>query len=153
MSRRLREQAVLELIEDHVIQNQGQLVSQLQSQGIPATQATVSRDVKRLGLIKRPARGGGYRYASPGDFSQAGRRGQRQLRNSCQQFLTKIDTGEALLILKTLSGRANALAVALDESNIAEIAGTLAGDDTILVITRKKADRAKVQALLEDMVG
>ena len=154
MSRRMREQTILELIEEHVIQNQAQLVSRLQALGIAATQATVSRDIKHLGLIKRQTRGGGYRYASSEMFSQSGRRGpRRQLRNTCAQFLTKISTGDSLLVLKTLTGRANALAVALDESNIAEIAGTLAGDDTILVVTREPGDREKVKAMLEEMVG
>lgn len=154
MSRRMREQTILELIEEHVIENQGQLVSRLQALGIAATQATVSRDIKHLGLIKRQARSGGYRYASAEMFSQSGRRGpRRQLRSTCEQFLTKISTGDSLLVLKTLSGRANALAVALDESNIPEIAGTLAGDDTILVVTREPGDREKVRAMLEEMVG
>ena len=149
----MREQTILELVEEHVIQNQGQLVSRLQALGIAATQATVSRDIKHLGLIKRQARDGGYRYASPEMFSQAGRPGpRRQLRTTCAQYLTKIQAGDSLLVLKTLSGRANALAVALDESNIAEIAGTLAGDDTILVVTRAPGDREKVRAMLEEMV-
>ncbi len=154
MSRRMREQTILELIEEHVIQNQGQLVSRLQALGIAATQATVSRDIKHLGLIKRQARGGGYRYATLEMSSQSGRPGRRShLRSTCEQFLTKISSGDSLLVLKTLSGRANAVAVALDESNIAEIAGTLAGDDTILVVTRAPGDREKVRAMLEEMVA
>lgn len=150
MSRHTREQAILEIIEANVVHNQAQLVGFLQARGIATTQATVSRDIKRLGLIKRPARDA-YRYASPETVSGR-RRGRQQLRQACEQFLTKISSGDSLLVLKTLSGRANAVAVALDESNITEIAGTLAGDDTILVVTRAPGDREKVRAMLEEMV-
>jgi len=154
VSRRMREQTILELIEEHVIENQGQLVSRLQALGIAATQATVSRDIKHLGLIKRQARSGGYRYASAEMFSQSGRRGpRRQLRSTCEQFLTKISSGDSLLVLRTLTGRANALAVAIDECNISEITGTLAGDDTVLLVMRETEDRAKVRQMLEEMVS
>ena len=86
-------------------------------------------------------------------FTNPSRRGRRQLRSACNQFLVKIDSGDSLLVLKTLTGRANALAVALDECGIAEIAGTLAGDDTILVVMREVSDRTKVKAMLEKMVS
>ena len=150
-ARRPRQQAILEIIEDSVVQNQAQLVAFLQRRGIAAAQATVSRDIKRLGLIKRPARRG-YRYASPETVSSR-RRGRRQLRQACEQFLTKIDSGDSLLVLRTLTGRANALAVAIDESNIAEITGTLAGDDTVLLVMREAENRAKVRQMLEEMVS
>lgn len=159
MSRRLREQAILEVIKEAVVQNQAQLVEHLAGRGFPATQATVSRDIKRLGLIKRPARRGGYRYASPESFANAaavgGRRerGTKELRHACEQFLTKIDDGDSLLVLRTLTGRANALAVAIDECGIDEVVGTLAGDDTVLLVMREKSDRETVRELLEKLAG
>jgi len=153
VSRRIREQAILEIIADHVVSSQAQLVALLRERDIAATQATVSRDIKSLGLIKRPAGAGGYRYAPPGTVARRERRGRRQLRAGCDQFLTKIDEGDALLVLKTLVGRANALAVAIDESGIPEVVSTLAGDDTILVVTRRVEDRAKLRALLEELVA
>jgi len=137
-----------------VVQNQGVLVDLLHERGIASTQATVSRDVKRLGLIKRPARRGGYRYASPSAPSRGAseQRTRRQLRSACEQFVTKIDTGESLLVLKTLSGRANAVAVALDECGLSEVVGSLAGDDTIVIVARSTKDRAKLIKLVEEMV-
>lgn len=152
MSRRLREQAILEIVGEQVVANQGQLIEFLAGRGLRATQATVSRDVKRLGLIKRPARGGGYRYAAA-DSASTSSRGTRQLKIACEQFLTGIDLGGSLLILKTLTGRANALAVSIDESDLPGIAGTLAGDDTVLVILREGASRQKLRGLLEEIVG
>lgn len=151
MSRHTREQAILEIIEANVVHNQAQLVGFLQARGIATTQATVSRDIKRLGLIKRPALDA-YRYASPETVSGR-RRGRQQLRQACEQFLTKISSGDSLLVLRTLTGRANALAVAIDECNISEITGTLAGDDTVLLVMRETEDRAKVRQMLEEMVS
>ena len=153
MSRRLREQAILEIVDEKVVRNQAELVRHLSSRGFPIGQATASRDVQRLGLIKRPARRGGYRYASPQSFSGSVANGRSELRQACEQFLTKIDTGESLLVLKTPNGRANALAVAIDECGIDEIVGTLAGDDTVLLIMREKTDRESVRELLEEMAG
>jgi transcriptional regulator of arginine metabolism len=154
VTRRLREQAILELIEAQEVSNQDEIVERLRARNIQATQATVSRDVKRLGLVKTPAGGGGgYRYAAPALRPRSTQRGRRQLKVACEQFLTKVEPGGALLVLKTLSGRANALAVALDECRLDEIVGTIAGDDTILVIARDQRDRDRVKKLFDDMVG
>ncbi len=152
MSRRLREQAILEIVDEEVVSNQGRLIELLGLRGIQTTQATVSRDVKRLGLIKRPARQGGYRYASP-DSTARSTRGTRQLKIACEQFLTGIDTGGSLLVLKTLTGRANALAVSIDESDLPGIAGTLAGDDTVLIVLREGESRRRLRAMLEAIVA
>jgi transcriptional regulator of arginine metabolism len=153
VTRRLREQAILELIEAQAVSNQDEIVERLRARKIQATQATVSRDVKRLGLVKTPAGGGGYRYAAPAVRPRSTQRGRRQLKIACEQFLTKVEPGGALLVLKTLSGRANALAVALDEYRLDEIVGTIAGDDTILVIARDQRDRDKVRKLFDELVG
>ncbi len=110
-------------------------------------------------MIKRPARRGGYRYASPESFANAtangsgNERSTRELRHACEQFLTKIDDGNSLLVLRTLSGRANALAVAIDECAIDEVVGTLAGDDTVLMVMRETSDRQRVRELLEKLAG
>lgn len=152
MSRRLREQAILDIVETEIVANQRALVEHLRRRGIRASQGTVSRDVKRLGLIKRPRASGGYRYAVAETSPRSEQRNRRQLESACEQFLTKIETGESLLVLKTLSGRANAVAIALDECDLPEIAGTLAGDDTILVVAKDGERRRTLRELLEEMV-
>ena len=153
LSRRAREQAISEIVDDGVVSNQTTLVDLLRERGFEVTQATVSRDIKRLGLIKRPARHGGYRYAAPGTASPSAQRTQRQLRSACEEFVTKIEIGHSILVLKTLNGRANAVAVALDECHLPEVVGTLAGDDTILIVARDGRDRGKLIQMLESMVG
>ena len=79
--------------------------------------------------------------------------GRQDLRVACEQFLTKIDYGESLLVLKTPSGRANALAVAIDECGVDGVVGTLAGDDTVLLVMRRSQDRESVREMLEEMAG
>jgi transcriptional regulator of arginine metabolism len=153
VSRRIREQAILELIDAEPVSNQDAIVDRLRDRGIQATQATVSRDIKRLGLVKTPAGAGGYRYAAPALRPRSTQRGRRQLKMMSEQFVTKIESGGALLVLKTLTGRANAVAVALDECRLEEIVGTIAGDDTILVIARDVRDRDKIKKMFDQMVG
>jgi transcriptional regulator of arginine metabolism len=153
VSRRLREQAILDLIDAEPVSNQDAIVDRLRARGIEATQATVSRDIKRLGLVKTPAASGGYRYAAPAVAPRSTQRGRRQLKSACEQFVTKVELGGSLLVLKTLNGRANAVAVALDEYRLDGIVGTIAGDDTILVIARNDRDRAKIKQLFDEMVG
>ena len=129
MSRRLREQAILDLIETEPVSNQDTIADRLRERGIQATQATVSRDIKRLGLVKAPAGTGGYRYAAPAVVPRSTQRGRRQLKSACEQFVTKIELGGSLLVLKTLNGRANAVAVAarlLEESLTERITADLA---------------------------
>ncbi|MDX1385919.1 MAG: arginine repressor [Thermoanaerobaculia bacterium] len=153
MSRRAREHAILEIVDDEVVSNQTTLVELLHRRGFDVTQATVSRDIKRLGLIKRPARRGGYRYAPPGVAGPSPQRAERQLGRACEQFVTKVGTGDALVVLRTLTGRANAVAVALDECGWEEVVGTLAGDDTILVVARDEGNRQALVRRLEKMLG
>lgn len=153
MSRRLREQAILEVIDEAVVSNQAQLVEQLAERGFPATQATISRDVKRLGLIKRPARRGGYRYAAASAFASAPSDSRSELRHACEQFLTKISAGSSLLVLRTLSGRANALAVAIDECEVDGVVGTLAGDDTVLLVLSDDDDRSRLEGMFAELAG
>lgn len=153
MSRRARELAILDLVVAEVVSNQADLVKLLHARGFEVTQATVSRDIKRLGLGKRPSHRGGYRYAAPGNASMSQQRLETQLRRACEQYLTKIDTGDSLLVLKTLSGRANAVAVALDECGLSEIVATLAGDDTILIVARDRHDRAQLLERFGEMLS
>jgi transcriptional regulator of arginine metabolism len=153
VSREAREQAILEIVEETVVRNQKELVLLLAARGIAVGQATVSRDIKRLGLVKRPARRGGYRYSAPGGPAPTPPRTRRHLRIACEQFVTRIGPGEALLVLKTLTGRANAVAVALDECGLDGVVGTLAGDDTILVVASDQAARGRLQEELSAMVA
>lgn len=144
MSRRRREKAILSLVASRAIRTQGELVKALEAEGFETSQSTVSRDVKRLGLVKVPAGDGGYRYGRPQEGPSEGAARER-LREVVGEFVTGIDEGSAILALKTPPGGAHAVAVALDRARLDEIAATLAGDDTIFVLLREEADAAALR--------
>ena len=150
MSPAIRRGAILDIIGERPVSSHKELVRALDRRGIRVSQATVSRDVRRLGLVKVPLAGGGSRYAPA---EQATTPPRRDIERALRQFVTGFAEGEALILLKTRSGHANALAVALDQSDWPEVAGTLAGDDTVLVVVKSAADRDRIReslaALLE----
>ena len=146
----LRHAKIKEIIEHGAIETQEDLAEALRKDGIEVTQATVSRDIKELRLIKVPAGDGRYRYAFPAEqsvvFSQS--RMERMFKDS----VIAIDYSQNIVVVNTLPGTANAVASTIDSARWPEIIGTLAGDDNILVVV-KPIDAAvrvieKFQALL-----
>lgn len=135
MQKANRQLKILEIIENREIETQEELAEQLKSEGFDVTQATVSRDIKELGLIKVLTKNNRYRYALPkGNNNVVLDKLVRMFRDSILGF----DHSENLIVVKTLSGTASAAAEAIDRLNWKEIIGTIAGDNTILVIVRKK---------------
>jgi transcriptional regulator of arginine metabolism len=133
-----RQALILELVEREAITSQEQLRSRLRAHGVEATQATLSRDVRDLGLVKRAA-DGAYRSATAlgSDAGDA----EAAFEQAVQDYLVRAESVEQLIVLKTDPGQAQALAVAIDRAPLAEVVGTIGGDDTILVICRS-ADQA-----------
>jgi transcriptional regulator of arginine metabolism len=140
-----RKAVILELVEQEAITSQEQLREKLRARGIEATQATLSRDIAELGLVKRAA-DGAYRR-SGADPGSAG--GEAALRRAVEEYLRTQETVEQLLVLRTDPGQAQSLAIAIDRARVPEIAGTIGGDDTILVICRS----AKEAAVVADRFG
>jgi transcriptional regulator of arginine metabolism len=154
VNRPSRERAILEIVAEHPVGTQEELARELGKRGVAVTQATVSRDVKRLGLVKVSDAGGAYRYAvGNGVGGGTHGSGENNLRNAFREFVTGVDGGEAFFVVKTLPGRANAVGVAIDEARRPVIAGTIAGDDTILVIVRKAKDRESARRDLEELLA
>lgn len=141
---REREQLILEIIRRRPVGTQGELVRQLQRMGLKVTQATVSRDIKRLGLVKVRTDDGIYRYLPREEPLPPPGEAQERLVRAFQEFVTEVDFGVDLVLVKTLTGRANAVAAAIDEVRWPDVAGTVAGDDTIIVVPRTKAAQRKV---------
>jgi transcriptional regulator of arginine metabolism len=127
-----RQSAILEIIAAEPVTSQEQLRERLRERGIEATQATLSRDVRDLGLVKHAA-DGAYRRAGDREVDSA--RATGVFERAVADYLRSLDAVEQLLVLKTDPGQAQPLAVALDRSRIAEIVGTIAGDDTISAST------------------
>jgi transcriptional regulator of arginine metabolism len=153
VNRATRERVILEIVGEQAVGTQEELARALARRGTSVTQATVSRDVKRLGLVKVAGVGGAYRYAVSNGVGGAHPSADDNLRNAFREFVTGVDAGEAFFVVKTLPGRANAVGIALDEARRPEVAGTIAGDDTILVIVRKSRDRDRARRELEKLVG
>lgn len=126
MNKNYRQGQILKLIRTRRLHTQDDLAKALRGIGIPATQVTLSRDIRELGLVKTSA---GYKQ-SAAEIAPAG----QDVAPLVAEFVQDIRVAQNLLVLRTGPGRANAVAVALDRANWPEITGTVAGDDTILVI-------------------
>jgi len=145
-----RQAAILEIIEREAVTSQEQLRERLRTRGVEATQATISRDVHDLGLIKRPA-DGAYRRGGPAVAPEAD--AAAGLRTAVDDYLRRHEVVEQLIVLRTDAGQAQPLAVAIDRAGVAEIVGTIAGDDTILIICRSAADAATLSSRLAQWLG
>lgn len=125
-----RQTAIRSLLSEQRIHTQEELASALRNQGFQVTQATVSRDMKDLHLIKVPDKEGGYRYAEPEKGRSVANDRLIRLLRDC---VLKCEVAGQLLVIKTMSGAANTAAEALDSLEMPEIAGSIAGDNTIFL--------------------
>ncbi|MYH29762.1 MAG: arginine repressor [Acidobacteria bacterium] len=144
--KRYRQSAILDLVAREAICSQDALGRKLRARGFHATQATISRDIKELQLVKRASDGA---YERPG-ASEGGRGlADAALRRAILEYLRRVDLVQQLLVLRTDPGQAQPLALAIDRAELSEVVGTVAGDDTILVITRHARAGREVTRLFE----
>jgi len=139
-----RLKAVKRAISTHGPANQEALLALLTEEGFDVTQATLSRDLKALRVGKISAADGSYVYALPEESD----RSRNELISDFQRGYLSMEASENLVVLKTLPGHAQATAWALDNLEVAEVLGTVAGDDTILIILRQGADFGALQGAL-----
>jgi transcriptional regulator of arginine metabolism len=128
-----RQAIILELIDREALHSQELLRGRLHQQGFEATQATISRDIKDLGLVKRSGDGA---YQRPGAEASDPETALTALERAAGEFLRRVERVQQLVVIRTGIGQAQALAIALDRSRLPEVVGTIAGDDTILVVAR-----------------
>ena len=128
-----RHARILDLIGEYPIETQDELLTRLKEEGYKATQATISRDIKDLRLVKTLGSDGKYRYVSPAKNSTDIRSNFSALFSTS---VSSIDFAQNMVIIKTLSGMAQAVCAALDSVNYNSVLGTIAGDDTIFVVCR-----------------
>lgn len=136
-----RQNEIIRLIADKDIETQEELASELRNLGYKVTQATVSRDIRELRLIKSAAKGGGFKYAKPERHETAV---SERLTRILTDSLVNADVSGNLIVVKTLSGSANVAAEALDNLGWPEILGTIAGDNTIFIVVRNETDAAEI---------
>ena len=146
-----RQAAILDIITSNEIKTQEELSAHLRDRGYNATQATISRDIKELRLIKVASHSGGYQYSTPDQSSTATH--MTRLKNIFRECVVKVDRAQNLVVLQTLVGMANAAAAAIDAMKIRDIVGTLAGDDNILVILRTNEDAEKFCEMVTGMLS
>lgn len=145
----VRQVAIIDIIEKQDIETQEELADALRERGIKVTQATVSRDIKELRLLKVLTPMGTYKYATA-DKAENGL-SERFIRMLAESLLT-VAASENLIVVKTLNGSANVAAEALDSLHWPEILGSIAGDNTILLVIRSKADVPSVVSRIQDMM-
>jgi transcriptional regulator of arginine metabolism len=146
--KQLRQRAIRDLVDQRPLRTQQELAAALRERGFRTTQATISRDVAELGLIK-VSRDGTQAYALPPRLVEAETSGEDRLRKLLADLPVEFREAGLLLILKTLPGSAHAIAAALDRARWPEIAGSIAGDDTVFVAC---PDRAALQRLRRRLV-
>ena len=129
-----RQGKILSIIAREDIDTQELLMERLQREGISCTQATISRDIKQLHLIKEPVGRGRYRYAV--SVRQSGLNVADKLRTIFRESVLSIDCAQNIVVVKTLRGLANGAAAALDSMELPYLVGTLAGEDTVLLVMR-----------------
>ena len=146
-----RQQAILTLVSRERLASQEEIRARLHGLGLEATQSTISRDVEELGLARvHDARGLRYVMPSLSDVSPPA----SMLRHALHEFALSVTEGAGdLVVIRTPPGAANALAEAMDRAALAEVAGTIAGDDTILVVPPKGTSARAVERALNAIAG
>lgn len=145
-----RHSKILELIESYDVETQDELADRLKKAGFQVTQATVSRDIRELKLSKIPTGEGRQKYVVlKQDDSYLGEKYIRVLKDG----FVSMDMAQNILVIKTVSGMAMAVAAAVDAMKLREIVGSIAGDDTIMMAVRTVEDTMLVMDKIRRMVG
>lgn len=149
MNKGQRHIKIREIIANEEIETQDDLVDRLRAAGFNVTQATVSRDIKELHLIKVPMADGRYKYSLPADqrFNPL-----QKLKRLLIDSFVSIDSASHLVVLKTMPGNAHAVAALIDNLDWEEIMGTVSGDDTILIICRTPEGAGVISQRFLDML-
>ena len=144
-----RQEKILELIHDHSVQTQEQLLAELNDAGFRTTQATISRDIKQLRIIKELGPDGVYRYSTtpkPVEHTFSAK-----LNLIFRQCITSVDYAQNMIVIKTMPGLASAAGAAFDAmDDLPAMIGCVCGDDTVLVVMR---DEASAQSFCEELSG
>lgn len=143
--KRLRQKAILELVRSGQIASQDELLHGLESKKIEVSQSTLSRDIQELGLAKA---GGFYTLVD----AEAHHADGDSLRRILKEFVTSIEAAETLVVVKTGSGNASTVSQALDDGDLPEAMGSIAGDNTIFIAVRSSKEARKLEKRLRDLI-
>ena len=146
----LRLAKIMELIEKYEIYTQEDLLLRLREEGIETTQATISRDIKELRIVKELTPMGTYRYTAAADKSDVF---SSRLNTIFRECVTNYDHAQNIVVIKTMPGLADAACSTVDAMNLSVVVGSLAGDDTALIVMRDNAAAAAFCAEIKKLLG
>lgn len=150
MNKKKRQDKLLEIISKMEVDTQEELIKILERQGIVTTQATISRDINEIGIVKVAGVEKRFRYSKPASMQRS------ELSMMVSHFKTaimSITTAQNLVVVKTLSGNANAVGVIIDDRNLDGSLGSIAGDDTLLVIAKDSQSAALLAEKIKGVFG
>lgn len=145
-----RQSLILDIIAKEAIETQEQLLERLRQRGVASTQATISRDIKQLHLVKEPTGQGTYKYAV--SHSRAHLNIADKLRTIFHESITSVEAAQNIVVFKTLAGLAGGACEALDHMDINGIVGTLAGENTVFVVMRDNASAETFCQEIQEML-
>jgi transcriptional regulator of arginine metabolism len=152
MAKNQRQHRISRILEHHAVASQAELVERLAAEGVVATQATVSRDLEEIGAVKLRAAGGQSVYAVP-DLPKDRVAPQDHLRRVLGEWVVEVAASANLVVVRTPPGSAHVVASALDRAGLPDIIGTVAGDDTIVVVAAERVGGAKLARRLSGLAG
>ena len=145
-----RQNKILELIDEYEISTQEALIQKLAEHGFDSTQTTISRDIRQLRLIKGPTGRGTYKYVAPEVRHGNDAPGHN---SALIDAVIKIESAQNIIVVKTMSGMANAIAVCIDSLKINDIIGSVAGDDTVLLVLKTSEKAEAIEIELKSVFG
>ena len=145
-----RQTKILELIEIYEISTQEALIQRLSEHGFESTQTTISRDIRQLRLIKGPTGRGTYKYVAPEVRKGNDAPGHN---SALTDAVIKIESAQNIIVVKTMAGMANAIAVCIDSLQLRDIIGSVAGDDTILLVLKTTEKALDIESELKGVFG
>lgn len=147
-----RQQKILELIKKYDIDTQDTLIKKLAEEGYTVTQTTASRDIRQLNLIKGVSSNGTYKYIAPGTgFS--GEKKAPVINSAITDAVVRVEAAGHIVVVKTYAGMANAIAVCIDSLHHDDIVGSVAGDDTMLLVVKTSEGAKALEAELREIFG
>ena len=146
-----RQQEILDIVAQRDIETQEQLLDALKERGVSTTQATISRDIKQFHLVKELTAGGIYKYAVSQRKTALNNVGR--LQTIFRQGVTSYDMAQNIVVLRTMPGLASAAAAAIDAMEIPELVGSLAGDDTVILIMRTNGSAEEFCEEIREMLS
>ena len=150
MSKLKRHLKIREIIQTDDVETQDDLVNRLKNLGFNVTQATVSRDIKELHLVKVPSASGNYKYSTPNSEQRINP--QNKLKRLIMEAFVSIDHANHFIVLKTLPGNAHSIGVLVDDLDWEGILGTICGDDTCLIICKTEEDAGLISDRFLEML-